>query len=260
MEGEEDFGRRLRALRHMRGETLEQVSEATGLSVAMLSRVERGQRLPSPESAEALARHFGVSAEDLMSETIAYSMLSRYGPLRSTRAAERLWRSSGSAEQTPAGEPEPTPSRSEAAARREDAASGARLAARLSPLAAASMDEAAFSMRRRLADFGVRPEAADREAATLADEPPALASVTPEFEPDFCVTPYARRPIEDLFPSEAMLSHLEDAAHVAEVALESAVNAAWRAVASGDPELRAAGLRVLKRLREAIERKPKREP
>ena len=43
-----DFGLRLRQLRHDRRETLEQVSEATGLSVAMLSRVERGERLPSP--------------------------------------------------------------------------------------------------------------------------------------------------------------------------------------------------------------------
>jgi len=85
-----DFGLRLRQLRHDRRETLEQVSEATGLSVAMLSRVERGERLPSPDSVEALAKHFGLPVDDLMSETIANRMLNRYGPVSSRSAAERM--------------------------------------------------------------------------------------------------------------------------------------------------------------------------
>lgn len=87
---EHDFGLRLRQLRHERKETLEQVSEATGLSVAMLSRVERGERLPSPDSVEALAKHFGLPVDDLMSQTIANRMLNRYGYESSSRAAERL--------------------------------------------------------------------------------------------------------------------------------------------------------------------------
>ena len=86
------FGTVLRRIRHDRGETLEQVSEATGLSVAMLSRVERGERLPSPESVETLAAHFGLPAEYLMSETIANRMLNRYGLKSSSLAAERLSR------------------------------------------------------------------------------------------------------------------------------------------------------------------------
>jgi transcriptional regulator with XRE-family HTH domain len=89
-----DFGTVLRRIRHDRGETLEQVSEATGLSVAMLSRVERGERLPSPESVETLAAHFGLPAEYLMSETIANRMLNRYGLRSSSLAAERLSRES----------------------------------------------------------------------------------------------------------------------------------------------------------------------
>ena len=88
------FGTVLRRIRHDRGETLEQVSEATGLSVAMLSRVERGERLPSPESVETLAAHFGLPAEYLMSETIANRMLNRYGLRSSSLAAERLSRES----------------------------------------------------------------------------------------------------------------------------------------------------------------------
>lgn len=85
-----DFGYLLRELRYERGETLEQVSADTGLSVAMLSRIERGERLPSPESVQALAQHFDLPVEVLMSETIMHRMLSRYGRKSSNLAAERL--------------------------------------------------------------------------------------------------------------------------------------------------------------------------
>lgn len=77
--GELEFGRKLRALRHERNETLEDVSAATGLSVAMLSRVERGQRLPSPESVEELAQHFGLPTAYLMREAIASRIVNSYG-------------------------------------------------------------------------------------------------------------------------------------------------------------------------------------
>lgn len=85
-----EFGSRLRHLRHERGETLEQMSEATGLSVAMLSRIETGQRHPSPDSVEVLAKHFGLPVEELMSVTIANRMVDRYGPESSWWAAERM--------------------------------------------------------------------------------------------------------------------------------------------------------------------------
>jgi len=87
-----NFGYVLRKLRHNRDETLEQVSEATGLSVAMLSRVERGERLPSPDSVEALARHFEIPVDYLMSETIANRMVNRYGEKSSRSAAEHMAR------------------------------------------------------------------------------------------------------------------------------------------------------------------------
>ncbi len=87
-----NFGYVLRKLRHNRDETLEQVSEATGLSVAMLSRVERGERLPSPDSVEALARHFEIPVDYLMSETIANRMVNRYGEKSSRSAAEHMSR------------------------------------------------------------------------------------------------------------------------------------------------------------------------
>ncbi|MDZ4168143.1 MAG: helix-turn-helix transcriptional regulator [Coriobacteriia bacterium] len=87
-----DVGARLRILRKERGETLEQVADATGLSIAMLSRVERGERLPSPDSAEALAAYFGLPPEELLGETIANQMIGRYGGSRASAAADHVRR------------------------------------------------------------------------------------------------------------------------------------------------------------------------
>jgi len=87
---EHDFGTQLREIRLARSETLEQVSSATGLSIAMLSRVERGERLPSPDSVELLATHFGLGVDYLLGETIANRMLNRYGRESTDRAAERI--------------------------------------------------------------------------------------------------------------------------------------------------------------------------
>jgi transcriptional regulator with XRE-family HTH domain len=97
-----NFGYTLRKLRRSRDETLEQVSEATGLSVAMLSRIERGERLPSPDSVEALARHFELPVDYLMSETIANRMVNQYGEKSSRSAAEHMSRESVDLE-SPAG-------------------------------------------------------------------------------------------------------------------------------------------------------------
>ncbi len=74
-----EFGTRLRELRVASGATLADVAEVTGISVPMLSRIENGQRLPSPRFTEALARYFGMPAEDLLADVVSDSMRTRYG-------------------------------------------------------------------------------------------------------------------------------------------------------------------------------------
>ncbi len=212
---EHDFGRKLRVLRHERAETLEDVSAATGLSVAMLSRVERGERLPSPDSVEALARHFGLPAEELMSETIASKMMNRYGREWSNRAAARMQ----SAEVEWSG--------------RDD-----RPVRRL-PMRT--------SVRGTLpAEDTWRP--ADTEAPAPAPRPAAAASM-PSMRAGMA---FIAQPIEALFGEDAARDSLADAARVAEVALESAMRAVRRAQASGDPDQIEEAERVLKRLRRAM--------
>lgn len=59
-------GPRLRALRQQRGATLTELSEATGVSVSTLSRLESGARKPTLELLLPLARAHGVSLDELV--------------------------------------------------------------------------------------------------------------------------------------------------------------------------------------------------
>jgi transcriptional regulator with XRE-family HTH domain len=59
-------GGRLRALRQARGVTLAQLSEATGVSVSTLSRLESGLRRPSLELLLPLARAHHVQLDELV--------------------------------------------------------------------------------------------------------------------------------------------------------------------------------------------------
>jgi transcriptional regulator with XRE-family HTH domain len=59
-------GPRLRALRQQRGATLVQLSEATGISVSTLSRLESGGRRPTLELLLPLARAHDVALDELV--------------------------------------------------------------------------------------------------------------------------------------------------------------------------------------------------
>jgi transcriptional regulator with XRE-family HTH domain len=62
----EAVGPRLRALRAERDITLAQVSEATGISVSTLSRLEAGRRKPTLELLLPLARAYGTQLDELV--------------------------------------------------------------------------------------------------------------------------------------------------------------------------------------------------
>ncbi|MBO0820829.1 MAG: helix-turn-helix transcriptional regulator [Nocardiopsaceae bacterium] len=61
----EVLGRRLRALRGLRGETLAETAERAGISPQYLSEVERGLKEPSSEMIAALAGALGSTLADL---------------------------------------------------------------------------------------------------------------------------------------------------------------------------------------------------
>ncbi|GIH15630.1 helix-turn-helix domain-containing protein [Rugosimonospora africana] len=62
----ESVGPRLRALRKQRGTTLTQLSDATGISVSTLSRLESGGRKPTLELLLPLARAHQVPLDELV--------------------------------------------------------------------------------------------------------------------------------------------------------------------------------------------------
>ncbi len=61
------LGQRIRELRSNKGETLKETSQGTNLSVSYLSDIERGRTNPSLQTLELLAKHFGLSMNDLLS-------------------------------------------------------------------------------------------------------------------------------------------------------------------------------------------------
>ena len=63
------FGRRLRHLRRNKDITQEQLAELTGISVDMLSNMERAINAPSFETLERLAEVLGCEVKDLFDFT-----------------------------------------------------------------------------------------------------------------------------------------------------------------------------------------------
>jgi transcriptional regulator with XRE-family HTH domain len=76
--GASHFGLMLRQLRHEKGATLSDVADATGISVPMLSRMERGERLPSSETLKTLSSYYGTSARQLAEAAGHQHSLNRY--------------------------------------------------------------------------------------------------------------------------------------------------------------------------------------
>ena len=60
------LGERVFAIRHQRGFMLREVAEKTGVSIAMLSMIERGRSNPSIGTLHALANAFGVRMSELL--------------------------------------------------------------------------------------------------------------------------------------------------------------------------------------------------
>ena len=65
-----EFPHRLRELREKRGVSRRILAELCGLSKNMVSRYERGERVPSIDEAAQLADYFGVTLDDLCGRKI----------------------------------------------------------------------------------------------------------------------------------------------------------------------------------------------
>jgi len=85
-----DLGQRFRELRKDKGETLHQVSKGTDIDSPMLSKIERGERMPTLEQLKKLCKYFKVSEADLKVMHTAEKIIKEYGVNETTYEAVRM--------------------------------------------------------------------------------------------------------------------------------------------------------------------------
>lgn len=84
-----DLGQYFRKLRTDKGETLHQVSKGTDIDSPMLSKIERGDRMPTLEQLKKLCKYFKVSEADLKIMHTAEKIIKEYGINETTYEAVR---------------------------------------------------------------------------------------------------------------------------------------------------------------------------
>lgn len=85
-----DLGKYLRELRQEKGQTLHQVSKVTDIDSPLLSKLERGERLPTSEQIKKLAKHYKVLEYDLKVKATAERIIKEYGVNDTTYEAVNL--------------------------------------------------------------------------------------------------------------------------------------------------------------------------
>lgn len=85
-----ELGQFLKELRKKREETLHQVSKGTDIDSPMLSKIERGERLPTSEQLKRLAKFYKVPEASLKVMHTAEKILKEYGANETTYEAIQL--------------------------------------------------------------------------------------------------------------------------------------------------------------------------
>ncbi|BDD02434.1 helix-turn-helix transcriptional regulator [Persicobacter psychrovividus] len=78
------IGKYIRALRQENEKTLHQVSIKTDIDSPLLSKIERGERLPTSEQISKLSEFYGVNKPLLESKCIAEKILKNHGASKVT--------------------------------------------------------------------------------------------------------------------------------------------------------------------------------
>lgn len=85
-----ELGQQIRELRKEKGETLHQVSMGTDIDSPLLSKIERGERMPTLEQLTRLCLYFNVSEPDLKVKYIAEKIIKEYGENETTYEAVQV--------------------------------------------------------------------------------------------------------------------------------------------------------------------------
>lgn len=90
IEEKSELGHYLRELRKERNETLHQVSMGTDIDSPMISKIERGERLPTLEQLNRLCKYFNVTETELKVIYTAEKIIKEYGINETTFDAVRM--------------------------------------------------------------------------------------------------------------------------------------------------------------------------
>ncbi len=89
-ESKSELGQYLRGLRKKREETLHQVAKGTDIDSPMLSKIERGERLPTSEQLKRLAKYYNVSEASLKVKHTVEKILKEFGANETTYNAIQI--------------------------------------------------------------------------------------------------------------------------------------------------------------------------
>ena len=73
------IGQFIKTLRIDKKETLHQVSKETDIDMTMLSKIERGERLPTVEQVKKISNYFKLSENDIQATLMAEKIIKEYG-------------------------------------------------------------------------------------------------------------------------------------------------------------------------------------
>ena len=90
MDSEISIGKFFRKLRNGRKETLHQVAVGTDIDSPLLSKIERGERLPTSKQLKKLSVYYSVSEKELKVKHTAEKILKEYGANETTYDAIKL--------------------------------------------------------------------------------------------------------------------------------------------------------------------------
>lgn len=82
-----EIGEKLRELRKEKNETLIHVSNCTSIDLALLSKIERGERLPTSEQLKKLSEYYNFEESKLKILLVAEKIIKEYGISEETKDA-----------------------------------------------------------------------------------------------------------------------------------------------------------------------------
>ena len=85
-----ELGRFIRELRKQKDETLHQVSKGTDIDSPLLSKIERGDRMPTLDQLKRICKYFKVEEEDLKIMHTAEKIIKEFGFNETTYEAVRM--------------------------------------------------------------------------------------------------------------------------------------------------------------------------